>query len=512
MTHDAPYDLAVVGGGIHGTGIARDAARRGLRVLLLERDDLASGTSSASSKLAHGGLRYLETFQFGLVREALRERHTLLQIAPHLVRPLPFLATFGPNARWAPWKLQLGTRVYDLLAGRHRIESSRRLSRAQTLAAEPVLDVASMQGAIRYVDAQLDDARLCIENALDAASGGAVIRTRTRVDGLLFDDGAVHGVTCVDSDGRRTSIEARVVVNASGPWFDQIAGMQPHTHPASVRLSRGTHVVVPPIARGHALLLTDEDGRVFFVLPWKGRTLIGTTEVDHTTGPDDVHPTEEEIEGLLRSASAHLAIPPLQRDQVLHAFAGVRALRSIEEDDPGRVPRDAEIREDAPGLLGVLGGKYTTYRAVAERVVDAAERRIHGHTTACTTATHTLPGGDDLSMNDYFRVAEDVLIERYPGLDVEVLRYLVGTYGTRHTRILQRFEEDPSSIERIEDGLPFTRAEVEHCVAEEFARSVDDLVHRRCYRGALGGFDDGARARWTAALERACRRTGIEPL
>lgn len=508
---DAPFDLIVVGGGIHGTGIARDAARRGLRVVLVEKDDLASGTSSASSKLAHGGLRYLETFQFGLVREALRERSTLMQIAPHLVRPLPFLAVFGPGARWTPWQLRLGTGVYDLLAGGHRIEWSRRLDRAATLEAEPVLDRPHIEGAVRYHDAQVDDARLCVENAIDAAARGASILTRTRVDELLFDDGAVHGVVTVDREGRRTALESQVVVNAAGPWFDTIAGAQPLAHPSRVRLSRGTHVVVPPVTRGHALLLTDENGRVFFVLPWKGRSLIGTTEIDHTAGPDAVEPTEDEIASLLRSANAHLAGPPLQREQVLHAFAGVRALPPAEESDPGRIPRHAEIREDAPGLLGVFGGKYTTFRSVSERVVDAAERRIRGSNTPCTTATHTLPGGDSFSMNDYFAVAEDVLLERYPDLDVEILRYLVGTYGTRHTHILARVEEDPTSARRIEEGLPFTLAEVEHQVATEFARGVDDLVERRSYRATLGTFDDTARARWRDALERACKRTGIKP-
>lgn len=508
---DTPYDLLVVGGGIHGTGIARDAARRGLRVALFEKDDLASGTSSASSKLAHGGLRYLETFQFGLVREALRERSTLLEIAPHLVRPLPFLATYGSGSRWSSWQLVAGTTLYDLLAGRHRLERARRWSRKATVETEPVLDVPSLRGAVRYVDGQLDDARLCIENAIDAAAHGATIQTRARVTDLRFDEGAVHGVDVENASGRRTAVEARVVVNAAGAWLDSIAGAQPLAQPGRLRLSRGTHIVVPPITRGHALLLTDENGRVFFVLPWKGRSLIGTTEVDHADGPDHVEPSEEEIASLLRSASAHLAGPPLQRDQVLYAFAGVRALRAIEESDPGRVPRDAEIREDAPGLLSVLGGKYTTYRAVAERVVDAAERRVRGGVSECTTATHALPGGDDMSMNEYFRVAENVLLERYRDLDIEVLRYLVGTYGTRHARILQRIAEDASGARRVEEDLPFTWAEVEHQVAEEFARSVDDLVMRRCYRFALGNFDATARARWQRALERACHRTGVDP-
>jgi glycerol-3-phosphate dehydrogenase len=246
---------------------------------------------------------------------------------------------------------------------------------------------------------------------------------------------------------------------------------------------------------------------VFFVLPFKGRSLIGTTEVEHHD-PDSVEPTVDEIDYLLRAASDHLKGPPLQRDQVLHAFAGVRALRNGDEDDAGSIPRGAEIREDAPGLIGVLGGKYTTYRAVAERVVDAAERRLRGRTTRCTTATTPLPGGDVPAMNDYFRVAEDLLTDKYEGLDVGLLRYLVGTYGARHTRILRLLEDDPSGVERIEPGLPFTLAEVEHCVRQEFACGVDDVVERRCYRGVLGNWTPEAQDRWQHAIDRARSRVG----
>ncbi|HKK70208.1 MAG TPA: glycerol-3-phosphate dehydrogenase [Candidatus Krumholzibacteria bacterium] len=503
-----PLDLVVVGGGIHGTGIARDAARRGLRVALYERADLGNGTSSASSKLAHGGLRYLEQFQFGLVHEALHERHRLLRTAPHLVRPLPFLAPVSEGSRWSRWQLGPGLWLYDLLAGRRSIERHRWLDRARALEAEPALDAPSLRGAYRYVDAQMDDARLCVENAIDAAENGARIHTRSEVTGLIVHGGTVAGVRVRGSTGDVTSVRARLVVNAAGPWYDRIASAQDLARPARLRLSRGTHVVVPPLTRGHALILTArEDGRVFFVLPFKGRSLIGTTEAEHLD-PDTVEPTEEEIDYLLRATSGHLQGPPLQRDQVLHRFAGVRALRASDEDDTGRVPRSAEIREDAPGLIGVLGGKYTTYRAVAERVVDAAERRLRGRTTRCTTATTPLPGGAVPAMNDYFRVAEDLLTDKYDGLDVGLLRYLVGTYGARHTRILRLLEDDPAGVERIEPGLPFTMAEVEHCVRQEFARSVDDVVHRRCYRGVLGNWTPGARDRWQHALERALSRAG----
>ena len=503
---DPSIDVVVVGGGIHGTGIARDAARRGLRVVLVERGDLAQATSGASSKLAHGGLRYLEQFQVALVREGLRERHTLLRIAPHLVRPLPFLVPLGDRTRWGRAKLGAGLWLYDLLAGRRVLERHRHLDHAATVEAEPVLDRAGLTGSYRYVDAQMDDARLCVENAIDAAEHGAQIHTCTEAIGLLVHDGAVRGVRVRDARGER-DLSARLVLNASGPWYAELSSSQLLTRPVRVRLSRGAHLVVPPITRGHALLLNaPDDGRVVFVIPFKGRSLIGTTEIEHHDGPGAVSVTEAEIDYLLHTVNSHLSGPPLERSQVLFSFAGVRTLRDGDESDPGRLSREAEIREDAPGLLGVFGGKYTAYRATAQHVTDAIERRVRGHVSTCTTRA-PLPGGDVPAMNDYFRVAEDLLAERYAGLDVDVLRYLVGTYGARHTQVLRLLDDDPDAIRRIEPGLPFTFAEVEHCVRHEFARSVEDVVRRRCYRAYLGGWTDEAQIAWERAFERALERT-----
>lgn len=507
--HDTPeaprYDLIVVGGGIHGAGIARDAALRGMRVALFERGDFAGGTSSASSKLAHGGLRYLEQFRFGLVRESLRERGTLRRIAPHLVRPLPFLAPVSEGGARGRWWMEAGLTLYDLLAWRGGLPGHRWLSAAAAKEIEPALGTRGLQGAFRFWDAQMDDARLVIENLVDAARHGALVRNGVEVTGLIVEDRRVCGVQVLDTtNGTRGSVRAPMVVNAAGPWYGTISAGQDLAQPVRPRLSRGTHIVLPALTRGHALLLSArQDGRVLFVLPFKGRSLVGTTDLDHTGSPDTVEPTEAEIAYLLYEVSEQLEGPSPRREDVLFAFAGLRALRPGDENDPGQVGRNADILEDAPGMLGVLGGKYTAYRAVAERVVDTVQRRIGQKTQRCRTAELPLPGGDTPPMNDYFAVAEDLLAQKYEHLEVGVLRALLGSYGGRHLEILRILDDDPHAAERIEPAHPFIQAEVEFAVRNEWARDVDDLVRRRTYRSYLGGFDARAEAAWQRALDRA---------
>ena len=497
------YDLVVIGGGIHGAGIARDATLRGLRVALFERDDFAMGASSASSKLVHGGLRYLEQFRLPLVRESLRERKTLMGIAPHLVRTLPFLAPVYRSGRRGRLWMGAGLFLYDLLAAGASLGRHRWLGAEAAVALEPALANDGLRGAFLFYDAQMNDARLCLENVLDAAERGATVRNHLEVVDLVIDAGRVCGVKVRDPNlGEPWEVRAEVVVNATGAWIGEVNNRQDLTARRPPRLSRGTHIVVPPLTRGHALLLSAEsDGRVFFVLPYKGMSLIGTTDIEHTAGPDDCEPTEEEIRYLLAEAARHLPSAAPARADVRFAFAGLRALPAEDEADVGRISRRARVREEAPGLLSVLGGKFTTYRAVAERVVDAVESRLDRPVTACTTALTPLPGGDVPPMNDYFQVAEDLLVKKYDHLEIGVLRYLLGTYGSRHLEILRLLDEDPRGAERIEPGLPFTLAEVRHAVQFEMARSLDDVVRRRCYRAYLGAWTGPAHARWEEAFE-----------
>lgn len=495
----ADLDLIVIGGGIHGAGVARDAARRGLAVSLFEKDDFASATSSASSKLVHGGLRYLEQLRIGLVRESLVERSTLIRIAGHLVRPLPFLAPIyddGPRGR--SW-MGVGLWLYDLLATGHSLGRHRWLDTAAVLELEPSLDPRGLRGAFLFHDAQMNDARLCLENILSARQHGAQVRNHTRVQELVVEDGRVRGVRFEGGE-----LRARVVLNAAGPWVRDVAAHQDLAEPVKPRLSRGSHVVTRPLTRGHALLLSSiRDGRVLFVMPFKGRSLIGTTEVEHTTGLDPLNPTAEEIDYLLDETNLRLPSADLGPDDVLFAFAGVRALGPERARDPGRISREAMVFDDAPGLISILGGKYTTYRAVAERVTDRIERELGRRPTPSVTAREALPGGENPAMDDYFTMAERILTSRYPGLDVELLRYLVQTYGSQHQEVLREFGDRPADLEPIEPGLPFTPAEVRYAVRHEMAGTLEDVLRRRCYRRYLGPLSTEAEAAWKRAFDAA---------
>jgi len=498
-------DLIVIGGGIHGAGVARDAARRGLSISLFEQNDFASATSSASSKLVHGGLRYLEQLHLRLVRESLVERSTLVRIAGHLVRPLPFLAPIYDDApRSRPW-MRLGLTLYDLLATGHSLGRHRWLKPEEVLEREPGLKPEGLRGAFLFFDAQMNDARLCLENILSAQELGAQVRNYTPVDDLVVEDGRICGVRF----GQDQELRARVVLNASGPWVQKLASHQELAEPVAPRLSRGSHIVTRPLTRGHALLLSSaRDGRVFFVMPFKGRSLIGTTEVDHHGGLDSVSATPEEIRYLLDEANLRVATAQLTPDDVLFSFAGVRAFEPQDASNSGRISREALVFDDAPGLISILGGKYTTYRAVAERVTDRIQRELGLRRTACMTALEALPGGESPPMEDYFSMAERILTTRYPGLEVEQLRYLVQTYGSRHTDVLREFGDEPTELGPIEPGLPFSQAEVRYAVRHEMARELEDVLRRRCYRAFLGPLSPEAQQAWNAAFEQAMIGTG----
>ena len=498
-------DLIVIGGGIHGAGVARDAARRGLSVSLFEKQDFASATSSASSKLAHGGLRYLEQLHLRLVRESLVERSTLVRIAGHLVRPLPFLAPIYDDAPRSRNWMRLGLTFYDLLATGHSLGRHQWLEPEEVLEREPAVAQEGLRGAFLFYDAQMNDARLCLENILSARQHGAQVRNYTPVHDLVVEDGRVCGVRFGDGQ----ELRARVVVNASGPWVQQLASHQQLAEPVKPRLSRGSHVITRPLTRGHALLLSSaRDGRVFFVMPFKGRTLIGTTEVEHDGSLDQISATPEEVQYLLDETNMRLARTRLTNDDVLFSFAGVRALDPRTTDDPGRISREAMIFDDAPGLISILGGKYSTYRAVAQRVTDRVQRELGRSKSICMTALETLPGGESPPMEDYFSLAERILTTRYPGLEVEQLRYLVQTYGSRHTDVLREFGDNPADLRPIEAGLPFTPAEVRYAVRHEMARELEDVIRRRSYRAFLGPLSAEAEAAWNTAFAQA--KTGVQ--
>jgi glycerol-3-phosphate dehydrogenase len=392
---DRTVDLLVIGGGIVGAGIARDAALRGLSVALVERDDLASGTSSRPTRLIHGGLRYLELFDFGLVRSDMRERETLLRIAPHLVFPLPFLLPLyrpGPVYRA---KLRLGMLLYDLLSLDKSLPKRRWLSRTEALAAEPALDPDGLSGAWRFYDAQVPLVeRLVVENALDAAAHGALVLNHAEAVGYLRDGDAVTGARVRDRiGGGELAVRARFTVNATGPWLDQtLAPLRDGAGPL-LRLTKGIHLVTPK-ATEQAHVLFAADGRLFFVLPWRDYTIVGTTDTDYRGDPADAAPTAEDVAYL--QAAARRAFPHAPFDRILFTWAGVRALVRIEGVAEGEVSRKHALydhlkRDGLRGVLSVIGGKITAYRAIAEEVTDRVARAL-GAEAPCRTAELPLPG------------------------------------------------------------------------------------------------------------------------
>lgn len=462
------FDLAIIGGGIIGAGIARDAARRGLRVVLLERSDFASGTTAGSTRLIHGGLRYLEMFDFRLVRMDLRERETLLRIAPHLIKPLPFLLPFYDRSLFVRTKLRAGMALYDLLSFDKSLPKRRFLSAAEIRKAEPELRAEGLQGAAAYYDAQVDSPeRLTIENLVDAREHGAAVLNYAEVVGAIEEHGELRGLRARDSlTGDQLEVRARLVVNASGPWFDRVAArLGPHPR-RLVRTTKGVHLACDPLTRSAVALTSPLDGRLFFVIPWLGYSWVGTTDTDFNDDPATAIATPEDIRYLLDSAVHYF--PALHRARIHWTNAGVRALvmRPGSESSVSRLHR---ILADRPGLISVLGGKITGYRAIAQEVTDLACRRL-GLARRCDTAETPLPGG------------------RAPCGQ----SHLESIYGCRAAEVLKLVETDPRLGERLAPDYPDIAAQVVFSVRQEYCLRVSDFMLRR----SLLGFqpDQGIRA------------------
>jgi glycerol-3-phosphate dehydrogenase len=473
-------DLLVVGGGVNGAGIARDAAGRGLKVALIEQNDLASATSSASTKLIHGGLRYLEFFEFRLVREALIERERLLRIAPHIIRPMIFVLPHVEGLR-PRWQIRVGLFLYDHIGGRKILPASRgvRLSTPRYANLKP----GYMHG-FAYSDCWVDDARLVVLNAMDAAARGASIRTRTRLVSASARDGQWHAQCEHQPSGRRVEIRARALVNAAGPWVEDVLrklrGVQ---EDAQVRLVKGSHVVVPKLFDGeHAFMLQNPDGRIVFAIPYeRGYTLVGTTDVAFDGDPADVAISREEIAYLCETVNRYFRRAVTAED-VRWSYAGVRPLSDDESANVSRVTRDyrLEVAEsDAhPMVLSVFGGKITTYRRLAENALDKLQTVIGGERREWTGET-ALPGGD-IPRADFATFAASVK-ERWPFLASHTAERLARAYGTRVDRILGGARSMSDLGEDYGAGL--TQAEVNYLVAHEWAVTAEDVLWRRTKLG-----------------------------
>ncbi len=475
----SPFDVLVIGGGITGAGTARDAAMRGLRVALVEQSDFASGTSSRSSRLIHGGVRYLEHGQVSLVFESSRERRTLLRIAPHLVRPLPFTWPVYKGARIGRWKLAAGLTLYDTLALFRNVGRHQRLTAREVTSYEPHVSQQRLVGGARYWDSATDDARLTLANVLSAQRAGAVVANHARVIGMLREGNRIGGASVVDVEtGAMVEVRARAVVNATGPWSDRVDRLV-HTGAASaLRGSKGVHVSVPRSRIGNTAALTltaPQDGRVMFVLPSSAFTIIGTTDTFDDVLPEEVRASERDVTYLLQSANHYFPDAALTRSDVVSAWAGLRplAVAAGGGSSASAASREHAISEVEPGLVRVTGGKLTTFRSMASQVVDAVQRSLGGAPTKSRTADEPLAGGDvaDVAreIGDATRVIEDgVVAER-----------LVHAYGSGWRTVWALVSTDDLLRTRIAPERPYLLAELRHAVEHELARTFGDLLIRR---------------------------------
>jgi glycerol-3-phosphate dehydrogenase len=395
------FDVLVIGAGITGAGIARDAARRGLKVLLVEKDDFAGGTSSRSSRLIHGGLRYLEHGQLKLVFEASAERRRLLKLAPHLVRPLRFVWPVYAGARVPFWKVSAGVTLYDLLALFRNVHRHRRLSARRVLRKEPALAADGLRGGVIYYDAATDDARLTLANVLDAERSGAHVLNHVAVTGFAIEHGLVVGAQLTDRlTGDTGEVRARATVNATGPWSDDVRRMEGAADRARVRGSKGAHVLVPHARVGnHAALtlLSPVDGRVMFALPSGTFTVFGTTDTFTDASPDQVRASEDDVAYLLRAANTFFPAARLGRTDVVSAWAGIRPLVATSADSPNAASREHAIETTPAGVVTITGGKLTTFRIMAQQVVDVVCRRLR---TGGPSTTAHVPLPDDGAARD----------------------------------------------------------------------------------------------------------------
>jgi glycerol-3-phosphate dehydrogenase len=495
------FDVLVVGGGINGAGIARDAAMRGLRAALVERGDFGSGTSSRSSKLIHGGLRYLEEGHIRLVLEAVRERERMRRLAPHLVRPQEFVVPVYADGPVGRLKLAAGLWAYDVLAGLWNVKRHRMIGRAGTLAAEPTLRSEGLKGAGVYWDYRTDDARLVLETLLSAAQEGAVVVSYAELIEFVKNDGHIVGARVRDRiDGRETRIAARVVVNATGPWVDRVAALDVPSLPR-LRLTKGVHVVVPRARVGHraALVLNAvEDGRVMFVIPWGEHSLVGTTDTDHHGGPDVPATVDaSDVRYLLDTVNHYFPAAQLTPDDVVGAFAGLRPLVAPPPAaglSPSSVSREEEIFTSTSGLLSIAGGKLTTYRLIAasvvERVLDTLRRSGDPRRfLPCRTGDSPLPGG----RGDPVQLAALALARDGHGLAPAVVGHLADRYGSRLEKLLGLVADDRRLGNPIAPSLPDAQAEVVEAVEHEWALTLEDVLRRRT-QVALRVADGGAAA------------------
>jgi len=474
-----PFDLLVVGGGVYGAWTAYDAALRGLRVALVERDDWASGTSAASSKLIHGGLRYLEHGELGLVRKTLDERRRLARLGPHRIRPLRFLMPVYRGDRVGRFRLRVGLLFYDLLAGGgqpvppHRALGSREL--LELIDIEPT----GLRGGFAFGDCRTDDARLVVEIVDGAFHAGAVSVNRAAARELIVEGGRAAGAVIEDREGGQTlEVRALATVVSAGPWVGGLAASAGIPGAVTPRLTKGIHLILPSLGIDDAFVISsNDDARIVFLIPWYGRTLFGTTDTDYDGEPADVRVEPRDVAYLLERLHRVVRGARWSESDVIASFAGLRTLPATDDRDPSSVTREWIVTEPLEGLYVPIGGKLTSARADAAGLVDRVVRRAGWTPRRSPTADRPFPWCPLPPFDDWLdrTIGEAARL----GLDEETARSCALRFGSRTERIFERIRATPDLARRILPDAPFCRAEIDHAVDEEMARSLEDLLRRR---------------------------------
>lgn len=482
---DSDFDLIIIGAGINGAGIARDAAMRGFRVLLLDKGDIGGGTSAWPTRLIHGGLRYLEHGELGLVRESLREREILMRIAPHLVRPLPILLPVYKGARRGSWTIRAGMWAYDLLSFHKTLPRHRFLSPQQALQEIPSLESRNLEGAAVYYDAQVEFAeRLVLENALSGVEHGATVQTYTRLQNFVVNADKISAVELVNEiTGEAHSATARMFINAAGPWVDDVLEKGANSKPL-IGGTKGSHIVVGPFAGAPATALYVEakrDGRPFFIIPWNEKYLVGTTDIKFNGNPDDAHINEAEIDYLLGETNRVLPDAALTRDDVLYAYSGVRPLPCTSETNEDRITRRHFIQQhdQFDNLLSIVGGKLTTYRSLADEAVDVAVCILNQSNPPAETDRVLLPGAATSNKDRLQRI-----------------------YGRRSAIVTKLISDDPALGTVLDEETGVLAAEVVHAFKHEFAQTLSDCLLRR----TMVGFSSNCGLHVVGAAAEVCRK------
>jgi glycerol-3-phosphate dehydrogenase len=483
--HDDLFDLIVIGAGINGAGIARDAAMRGLKVLLLDKGDIGGGTSSWSTRLIHGGLRYLEHGELGLVRESLRERASLMNIAPHLVRPLPILVPIYKNSRRGPWTIRAGMFAYDILSFGKALPRHRMLSRAETLEEASGLEPDGLVGAAVYYDAQVEFAeRLVLENAISAAEHSAEVVTYARVNEFGIGAGMVRRTDFTNElTGALQSVRSKIVINAAGPWVDELLEKTGTRGPRLIGGTKGSHIIVAPFAGAPVTAIYVEakaDQRPFFIIPWNGNYLIGTTDIRYGGDLDHVEIGVEEVDYLLSETNRVIPTANLDRSKIVYTYAGVRPLPFTNDKDEQSITRRHFIRQhpQLANLLSIIGGKLTTYRSLAEETVDIVFRKLGQTIPECSTDQQPLPGANTSDLDVF---GKD--FKQHCGLSDAISERLLRIYGVRAAEVLKLTAADPLLVQVFDDETQAIAAEVIYAFRNEMAQTLADCLLRRTMVG-----------------------------